>query len=155
MIQWGLESGWGGEDISLYYNPANQAAGCNVGAVCGQQPNKLPAFCTIKDGVKVYSALIIKGYPHVMWAFSDNGNGTNGLKPAAGALGQGYYSGYNGGTITFCGGSYTLTSSSGARIWATSKYGSPAGADIISTFNANSNLQALNTIVKTNPLPGF
>lgn len=156
LTQWGLESGWGGPDISTYYNPANQNSGCGVGSTCGHEPNGLAAFCSIKDGVKAYSALIINGYPHVMAAYTDQRTSIQGFNAAAQALGQGYYSNYTGGSVNYCASQYySLTSSSGARIWAESEYGTPPGNDMITTFNANTNLQDLNYVCSTNPLPGF
>jgi hypothetical protein len=108
----------------------------------------LPAFCSIKDGVNSYAKLLVYGYPHVLAAYDDCG-----FNLAAKALGQGYYASYTGGTVTFCGGSYTLTSSSGARIWAASHYGSPAGQNLIDSLNAHSALQALDYVVSVNPFP--
>jgi|GEM_PF-7002504 len=151
LIQWGLESGWGGVDISTYFNPGNQASSCGCGSTkLPSEPNGLPAFSSIRDGVNSYANLLTFGYPHVLAAYADGG-----FSLAAQALGQGYYTGYNGGTVTYCGGQYTLTSQSGARIWAASHYGSPAGQDMISTLNANTNLQALNQVYTSNPLSGF
>lgn len=51
--------------------------------------------------------------------------------------------------------SYTLTSSAGARIWAESEYGTPPGDDFVTTFDANSDLQALNYVEESNPLPNL
>lgn len=149
LTQWGWESGWGGKDISTYFNPGNQFS-CGCGSTCGKESDgKTPAFCSIRDGVNAYALLLTFGYSHVLEAY-----GVGGFSTAAKALGQGYYSGYTGGTVTYCGGPYTLTSPSGARIWAAGQYGSPAGQDLIDSLNAHSSLKALDTVSETS-IPGF
>jgi hypothetical protein len=147
LAQWGWESGWGGADIATYFNPGNQDGPCSCGSLSGaKEPTGIPGFSSIRDGVNSYANLLIKGYPHVTAAYRDGG-----FSLAAQALGQGYYTGYTGGKVTFCGTSFTLTSSSGAHLWAQGKYGSPAGSDLIGSLNAHTSLQALDTLISIIP----
>src|SRR5690349_19448426 len=60
IAHWGNESGWGGPTMSTYHNPGNQGNTCGWPSNCGHEPNGLPAFCDIRDGVHSYSALIIQ-----------------------------------------------------------------------------------------------
>ena len=155
IAQWGIESGWGGADMSVYNNPGNQYC-TQGGSQCGQEPNGIPAFCCIVDGVKAYSALLINGYPHVAHAYADGGFGQPGMQSAAVALGQGY-EGSQSLSDGYCGGPSTISQSS-SRIWATSQYndGNGPGSALYDTINANDCLSNLNYVQTTNPgLPGF
>lgn len=156
VLHWGLESLWGGADISVHYNPANQGGTCGY-TKCGTYSSNptLPAFCNISDGMHSYINLMMNGYPHVPWAY---GAGT--LSTAATALGQGYYTDYLGSATSYCAAqSYALNSPSTLRLWATSEYkdgstGVP-GSQFTDTYNANTCIQSLDYIQTTNPLPGF
>ena len=87
ICQWGIESAWGGPNISSYYNPGEQGAACGY-PQCGTQPDGFPKFCNISVGVGAYSALIINGFSHVMRSYTVGGAGQAGMQAAAKALGR-------------------------------------------------------------------
>lgn len=158
IVQWGIESGWGGPNISQYYNPAEQGDTCGW-PNCGVQPGGVfPRFCNIVDGVKSYSALMINGYPHVMYGWPTGGGGAAGARRCAVNLGQGYESSV-ALSQGFCGGPPTISSSS-PRIWDAGGYnsGGGPGSSIYTTMEAPANadcLPNLHYIQNVDPGLGF
>jgi hypothetical protein len=125
--------------MSSSNNPANQIGECDY-------PNPCPAcgsfagFCSIDQGVKAYTGLLIKGYPHVAEAWALCGQpGYGDLAGAATALGQGFYN-FRPVADGFCGGPATISAST-PRIWDAGRYddGGGPGSAIIDTINHPSN----------------
>lgn len=156
VTQWGLETCWG-DTFGTYNNPANQAGGCCY-PTCGLQPNgSFVKFCDLNAGVKSYSQLLIKGYPHVAQAYGQCGQpGYGVLSAATQALGQGYYD-FQAVSDGFCGGPASISSST-PRLWDQAGYndGNGAGSGLLDTINANTCLSNLNFVQTTDPqIPDF
>lgn len=155
LAQWGNESSWGGVNITVYNNPGEQGGVCGF-RQCGTQPNGLPAFCGIAEGVKAYSALIRQGYRHVGGAFRNSGEGANGTHVACVALGQGFEAGHSYAN-SFCGGPSVIDAAH-PRIWDQSRYTTvnKPGSILYGLIEGNDCLYLQDFVFRDDPhLPGF
>ena len=150
LAQWGNESGWGGGDISVCYNPGNQGATCGVGSECYPSGYTELCFCSLEEGVASYANLMSKGYPFVAATYhyyAKSGNYAEGVKQAGITLGQGYSPIASLNTyIDYCGWSGTPSAST-PRLWAKSEYndGNGPGSALYDTIQANSWLYNLDS----------
>ncbi len=150
LAQWGNESGWGGGDISVCYNPGNQGATCGVGTECSPSGYTELCFCSLEEGVASYANLLSKGYSFVAATYqyyASAGNYAEGVQQASIALGQGYSPIASLNTyINYCGWSGTPSAST-PRLWAESEYndGNGPGSALYDTIQANSCLSDLDS----------
>jgi hypothetical protein len=150
LVQWGNESGWGGGDISVCYNPGNQGATCGIGSGCYPSGYTEVCFCSLEEGVAPYANLMSKGYPFVAATHqydASAGNYAEGVNEASIALGQGYSPTASLNTyIDYCGWSGTPPEST-PRLWAASEYndGNGPGSALYDTIHANSCLSDLDS----------
>lgn len=152
--QWGFEQGWDVNEARARNNLANQRALCSYRGAVDEgvnsvSPGKGTSFDNIIEGVTSYARLIIEGFMHVRYAYSDAGGGNAGLKAAIQVFEDGYYTGYTGPSTKYCSSvTYTLKSPSSKRIWATAGYN---GLYDTLTRSANTCLNSLIYIQKTDP----
>lgn len=152
LAQWGFEHGWDLADLQATLNPAFQGHACGYS---GTYDNSRPTgrnlvFNSLRDGFSSYAKLLIEGYIHVRYAYSDAGGNTPGINAAVQALKLGYYTGYTGPATSFCanGRSYALKNEDTKRIWAEKPYNGMEGTI---TSSGNTCLNTLIYIQKTDP----
>ncbi|MEJ3719938.1 hypothetical protein WGM54_18270 [Paenibacillus polymyxa] len=151
LAQMGFEHGWDLEDLQATRNPAFQRSACGYSGTYDDDrvSGRNLVFNTLKDGFSSYAKLMIEGYIHVRYAYSDAGGGTPGINAAVKALKLGYYTGYTGPATSFCSNqSYALKSKATKRIWAEDPY-----EDMETTITKSKNT-CLNTLIyiqKTDP----
>lgn len=152
IAQWGFEHEWTASSIQSSYNFAYQDGTCGYKGTYDSNnstPGKRLKFDNMKDGIYAYAKLIIEGYLHVRYAYSDAGGGAAGINAGVAALSSGYYTGYTGPATSYCSTrSYALNSSSQKRLWADAGY---YRMDTTITGSSNTCLNSLMYIQKTDP----
>lgn len=151
LAQWGFEHGWDLADLQATLNPAFQRSACGYSGTYDntRTSGRNLVFNTLKDGFSAYAKLLIEGYIHVRYAYSDAGGNASGINAAVQALKLGYYTGYTGPASSFCAPqSYALNSPSTKRIWAEDPYN---GMESTITSSGNTCLNTLIYIQKTDP----
>lgn len=120
LVHWGIELGWSVSSFQSRWNPGNQRALCSGFSGTSDGTPNGTSFDGPNNGVRSYAKLLIEGYPHIQYAYSDGGFDDDGLNAASTALYNGYYSMYNGDPTSYCSSqSYTLKDSKGSRPWTT------------------------------------
>ncbi|KEQ25427.1 hypothetical protein [Paenibacillus tyrfis] len=120
LVHWAIEMGWSVSEFQSRWNPGNQRALCGFSGTSNGTPTGT-SFSGPNNGVRSYAKLLIEGYPHLQYAYSDGGFDNPGLSAAASALYNGYYSNYGGSSTNYCSSqSYTLKDSNGGRPWTVS-----------------------------------
>ena len=125
LAHWGFEMGWSLTEFTNRWNPANQYGLCGYsGSIDTSKPSgKGTSFTNVVEGVTAYGHLLIAGYKHIAWCYSDGSGGNTGLQKAINGLNNGYDTGYSYGSTSYCSSkTYLLNSSSEKRLWAEAGY---------------------------------